>query len=106
MAEWLIEEGIGEHRAIRVEGGNIAAARVEWPGALAAGQVEDAVLISKPAGATRGTARFASGEEALVDGLPRTANEGASLRLEVTRAAISETGRLKANSWDRSTSIA
>jgi hypothetical protein len=95
LPEWLVEEGIGEHRAIRLEGGALAAARVEWPGALTAGQVEDAVLIAKPGGSTRGTARFASGEQALVDALPRTASEGASLRLKVTRAAIAERGRLK-----------
>lgn len=95
MAEWLVEEGIGEHRAIRLEGDRIVAARVDWPGEPAVGLVEDAVLVSRAAGSARGTARFASGEEALVDKLPSTASEGAKIRLEVTRPALGERGRRK-----------
>jgi len=95
LAEWLIEQGIGEERAIRLDHGAIIAARTHWPGTLAAGQVEDAVLVSRTTGSARGTARFANGEEALVDRLPRNASEGARLRLKVTRAAIGEVGRAK-----------
>lgn len=95
MPDWLIEEGIGEHRAVRLAGDRIVEARVDWPDTLSAGDVADAVLLSRTAGSARGTVRFANGEEALVDRLPREASEGAPLRVEVIRAAIGERWRSK-----------
>lgn len=95
MAEWLVEEGIGESRAICLHHGEIVAARLDWPGALVAGHVEDARLVARVKSSARGTALFCNGEEALVDRLPGDASEGAMLRLEVVRSAIAEKGRLK-----------
>ncbi len=95
MPEWLVEQGIGEDRAICVDAGEVIAARIDWPGVLASGQVEDAVLVSRVRGSPRGVARFASGEEALVDRLPANASEGAAIRLEVRRPRLSERGRTK-----------
>lgn len=95
---WLVEEGIGEDRAIRLDGGRIVAAMVEWPGALRAGLIAEALLVSRAAGSARGVARFADGQQALVDHLPPDASEGSRLRLEVIRSAISEERRTK---WAR-----
>lgn len=95
MADWLIEDGIGEERALLVENGQALAAAVRWPGELEAGLVEDALLIAKPRTSPRGRARFASGEEALVDRLPPAASEGATIRLEVTRSRMGEGRRVK-----------
>lgn len=95
MAEWLVEEGIGEERAVLSQGGNIVAARLHWPGELTAGQAEDARLIVRRAGSSRGLARFASGEDAHVDQLPASAAEGSLMRLEVKRARMWEGDRRK-----------
>ncbi len=95
MADWLVEDGIAEQRAIRLRNGEIAEARMLWPGECAAGAVVDAILVSRMRGARRGTARLPDGTETLVDGLPPQASEGAAIRLRITRPPLAERGRLK-----------
>lgn len=93
--QWLVETGIGEDRAIRIEGEHAVAARIDWPGSLAAGQIDDAVLISRATGSSRGTVRCAGGQEAVADRLPRDAQQGAVIRVEITRSAQFEKSRIK-----------
>ncbi|MEM6826719.1 MAG: ribonuclease E/G [Pseudomonadota bacterium] len=95
MAEWLIEEGIGETRALLIENGTPLAAKLLWSGELFAGQSLDAKLTTKKAGKRRGTVTTASGRELLVDHLPSNLTEGEELTVQVTRAAIAERGRWK-----------
>jgi ribonuclease G len=95
LAEWLIEEGIGETRALLVEDEQVRAAKLMWPGELAAGTRTTGKLTAKLKGTRRGVALLAGGSEALVDHLPPSATEGQSLDLVITRAALAERGRLK-----------
>ncbi len=94
MAEWLIEDGIGETRAVLVEDGHMRAAQLFLSGELRAGAILDATLVSRQSGSKRGTVRLPSGEQALVDGLDKSASEGACIRVLVTRTSIRESGRI------------
>jgi hypothetical protein len=95
LAEWLIEEGIGETRALLVEGERVLAARLQWPGELAAGTRTTGKLSTKLKGTRRGVAVLDNGREVLVDHLPPTATEGQRLDLVISRAALAERGRFK-----------
>lgn len=95
MAEWLVEQGIGEDRALLIIGGKVVAARLHWPDSAAAGQIADAKLISRTKGSARGTAQLANGEEVLVSKLGRDMAEGTTIRVEITRSRIGESGRIK-----------
>lgn len=95
MAEWLVEDGIGETRALLVENGTVLAAKLHWPGELTTGEIHTAQLTSKPAGSRRGVAALENGSEVLVDHLPRALTEGRSFTLRISRAPIAERGRLK-----------
>lgn len=93
MPEWLIEEGVGETRAILLDGDEVLAAKCRWPGELHAGERLRAKLTTKKG--TRGTALTAEGRDVLVDKLPRDTSEGSGIDLVVTRAAMTERGRYK-----------
>jgi ribonuclease G len=95
LAEWLIEEGIGESRALLVEHGEVLAAKIRWRGELFAGQVVPVQLVSKPSGARRGLAVDERGNEILLDRLPPEVTEGQRFKVQVTRAPIAERGRFK-----------
>ncbi len=96
MPEWLVERGIGEHRALLIEGEQVLAAKLFWPGELFAGQTIPARLTSRNAGANRGTAETASGtQKILLDRIPRDVTEGSGVEVAITRPPVAERGRLK-----------
>ena len=95
MAEWLIERGIGEDRALLVGGGEVFAVRHVFPGEPEAGGIYPGKLTSRAAGATRGTVLADAGFEILVDRLPRDCTEGGPVNVQLTRAPIPERRRTK-----------
>ncbi|MFM5906731.1 MAG: ribonuclease E/G [Novosphingobium sp.] len=95
MPEWLIEEGLGEHRALLIDRGQIRGARVDWLEPVRPGLIADAKLQSKLAGRQRGLALLPDGTEVLVSKLVPAITEGMTIRIEVTRAPIAERGRTK-----------
>lgn len=95
MAEWLYEEGIGEARAALIEKGRLVEALIEREGEAArAGAVMQARLVQTVIPKKRGIARLISGEEVLVEPIPKIA-EGATVLIEILREAIPEEGRPK-----------
>ena len=95
MAEWLYEEGIGENRAILVEGDTIVEAAIELPSDLRVGTVIEARLAKVLVPGRRGLASVAPGGEAMVEPLPPWLTEGQSLRIDIVREAVPESGRPK-----------
>ena len=93
--DWLIERGIGETRAARIEHGHIVELRIERDGGgLRAGMVRLARLTTILAPLRRGIVRIGT-DEALLEPLPRGLAEGGSLFVEIVRDAIPESGRAK-----------
>lgn len=94
MAEWLYEAGIGAERAVLIEDGAIVEAvlAIDMPG-LRHGAVLDMVVIERLNNGA--IARGVSGDEALIDRLPKGAGEGVTIRVTIVREAISEVGAVK-----------
>lgn len=84
MPDWLIERGIGETRAVRVEADDIVEARILLDGVVPAGTVLEARLASVgvPAIAEAGKDQY------LLPGGAPGITQGAALALEVTRERI------------------
>ncbi len=94
-AVWLVEPGIGETRAIRIEQGTIRAARLCWHEPWRAGATAWARLDHRHAGSQRGAVVLGDGTIAAIDALPPGLPHGARLMVRITRAALAEAGRFK-----------
>ena len=88
MAEWLIEQGIGENRAVLVEDGAIIEALVELDGVVPAGTVIAAKLMGVGIDGRNAVARDENGQEYLLSSAPKGSSEGRALSVEVTRSAF------------------
>jgi ribonuclease G len=88
LAEWLVEIGIGETRAVLVEDGAIVEALVELDGVIPAGAVIAAKLASVGSAGRNAVARGGEGQEFLLPNGAKGVSEGASLAIEVTRSAF------------------
>jgi len=84
LPDWLVERGIGETRAVRVEGGSIVESRILLDDALPAGTVLEARLaeVGVPAVAEAGK------QEYLLPAGAAGKTQGAKLAIEVTRERI------------------
>jgi hypothetical protein len=95
LAEWLVEDGIGETRAALVEDGAILEAAIERTDMqLRVGSVRSARLVRITAPGRRGLVMFDDGE-AVLEPLPPGVPEGATLLIEIVREALPEAGRPK-----------
>lgn len=84
LPEWLVERGIGETRAVRLEDGEIVEARVLLDGIARAGEQLEGRLVRT------GTPAIveAGGQEYLLPKWAQGLTQGASIRIEVTRETI------------------
>ncbi|GAB5482097.1 MAG: hypothetical protein Pars92KO_18540 [Parasphingorhabdus sp.] len=90
---WLYEAGIGENRAARIIDGELVAARIERERAGARrGSVVDAQFTEQWVAGQSGIVSLESGEQCLLQPLPKGLTEGATIRIEIVREALDEKG--------------
>jgi ribonuclease G len=94
LAEWLYEAGIGENRAILVEGDEILVAAIELPDDMRCGSVLSGRLVAIPIPGRRGIVETGRGQ-VMVESLPRALTEGVKVRVEIVREPIAEPGNPK-----------
>lgn len=94
MAEWVVEEGIGETRAALIDGDTILEAIIEPDDVLRAGTVLQARLVARMVERGQGIVAW-SGGEALLRPLPRDVTEGGLVLVEIVREPIGEPGKPK-----------
>ena len=91
MAEWIIEEGIGETRAALVEDGEIVEARIRREGVTPAGTVLEARLIAvAPRVTVEALSSEFRGDQFLMPRGASGVSEGGRLVIEVTREALGD----------------
>ena len=88
MPEWLIERGIGETRAVRLDAGEIVEARIQIEGTVPAGAVLHARLTDRGTSGRNAVAKDSEGREYLLPIAPSGVTQGAQISIEVTREAI------------------
>lgn len=90
---WLYEAGIGENRALRVVDGDLIAVRVERErNGARLGAIVDAQFTAQWVAGRSGIVTLESGEQCLLQPLPKGLTEGASVRVEIVREALNEKG--------------
>lgn len=97
---WLAERGIGEIRALRIEGGRAVELRLEREEELQPDSVLDARVVKILSGHPRRaivelSGAGASDGQAILSPLPADITEGARMMVRVTRQGIQEQGRKK-----------
>jgi ribonuclease G len=88
LPEWLVERGIGETRAVLIDGDEIVETRIELDGTTPAGAVVGARLTSIGSNGRNAVATDGRGAEYLLPGGAPRVSQGAALNIEVTREAI------------------